>query len=1106
MTPTTGIIRIWEELGLRRISWDRKDEWSVVKSYNIGPASIHIAVNIGSGEYRYFIDEPPLSDDVRRLLVDVLSAMILGPLEERSPEEMLVERASEDPHLERLLEKEMGSAIYYLRRALSGYGPFYPLLQDSLIEEVAVEGPGIPVAVFHRIRGGGWMDTNLTLNEGELDSLVQSIARKIGRHLSIATPFAEGLTPEGHRAALTFSREVSRRGSSIVLRKYPQKPFTIIDLIRANTISALEAAYLWVLVENKAFILIIGGMASGKSLIGSELVLVKINRASRLLTIEHLWNELARRGRKIQELGNMEYIEVGSTDLEVLTLTPEAVRWVKPKYLIRHKVREKLYRIKTRTGREIHVTRDHSLLVWSVGENGDKFKVTVRTIRPLELKTKQHYLPYLRKLSIENKRTAIDAWLASPDLGYLAGFLVAEAPCGSYVFEQGKDAILEKVLGILEKHGIPHTVTPYDKGKLHVVRVMINPSSGKLIKMLEAGKWGCGKRIPDVFWSMDEESRYAFLAGVIDGDGRVDGGRYIIKIATTSRELAYGFLYAFASVGVHAYIRERRIKKYPNRVYYHVLIPISINRDGLRRIIKHLSDAKRKQIEEAMEKSRGHHSETDVIPPDVAYAISSLLKRKEHGRNIKNDWDARPYSYKDKNTSFYRMKQGLGGKLYDLIPRGVGFDRVEEIGEVEYDGYVYDIEVPETQNFEANGIFVHNTSMLQAIATLIPPNERVVTLEDTPELNLPHRHWDPLITRFSYTRETSLNIGLEQLAKFALRRRSEYLIIGEVRGSEARILAQAAATGQGSMCLPYDERILVRIKGRAAAMPIGMMVRDIVLKGVRPEVLTYSGGRYSWKPIKRFLIVPGPNRWIELKLTSGRRLKVTPDHLIPVEDSGKIRLTRASNIVEGTHVLSAGKHDVGRAVKNGWAEGAYSIDTVLSINPSISAEPAFDIEVEENHLFIHESLLITHNCTFHADSVESAIVRLSSHPIGLGEAFLSLIWSVITMRRARVKDRGMARRASSIDEVTPEVKTRNIFSWMPSEDKHIPEEPEDVVKRSYRLRMVAGLLGVSEQDVVEELARRKEFLEILVRGGASDYRDVARAVAGYYMRGGAWGS
>lgn len=174
---------------------------------------------------------------------------------------------------------------YYLEKARSGYGPIYPLAVDPNIEEVAVEGPGRPVAVIHRSVPGVWVTVDLELGEEEADGLVMSLARKAGRSISIAVPMAEGLTQEGYRIAATLGREVSRFGSSVVLRKYPEKPVTIADLVRTGTLSPLMAAYLWILVEAQSFILVTGGMGAGKTTLLQSIANL-IPPFHRVLTIE----------------------------------------------------------------------------------------------------------------------------------------------------------------------------------------------------------------------------------------------------------------------------------------------------------------------------------------------------------------------------------------------------------------------------------------------------------------------------------------------------------------------------------------------------------------------------------------------------------------------------------------------------------------------------------------------------------------------------------------------------------------------------------------------------------------------------------------------------
>ncbi|MEM1873421.1 MAG: type II/IV secretion system ATPase subunit [Acidilobaceae archaeon] len=192
---------------------------------------------------------------------------------------------------------------YYMRKALSGYDKLYPLVIDNNVEEIAVEGAGKSVLVVSKLFPAIWIEVDMVLSESELDSLVLKLGRKIGRSVSLTVPYAEGLTPEGYRVAITFKREVSRAGSSIVLRKYPEKPVTMADLIASRTLSPLMASYLWMLLEAQSFIIIAGGMGAGKTTL-LQALLTLIPPFSRVVTIEdtpelnlswHYWDALVTR-------------------------------------------------------------------------------------------------------------------------------------------------------------------------------------------------------------------------------------------------------------------------------------------------------------------------------------------------------------------------------------------------------------------------------------------------------------------------------------------------------------------------------------------------------------------------------------------------------------------------------------------------------------------------------------------------------------------------------------------------------------------------------------------------------------------------------------------
>ncbi len=103
------------------------------------------------------------------------------------------------------------------------------------------------------------------------------------------------------------------------------------------------------------------------------------------------------------------------------------------------------------------------------------------------------------------------------------------------------------------------------------------------------------------------------------------------------------------------------------------------------------------------------------------------------------------------------------------------------------------------------------TTTLNAIATFIRPEAKIVTIEEVPELNLPHENWVPLVARLS-TDPWARSVDLFDLLKSALRMRPDYIIVGEVRGEEAFTLFQAIATGHAGMCTMHAENADYAVK------------------------------------------------------------------------------------------------------------------------------------------------------------------------------------------------------------------------------------------------------------------------------------------------------
>jgi flagellar protein FlaI len=94
----------------------------------------------------------------------------------------------------------------------------------------------------------------------------------------------------------------------------------------------------------------------------------------------------------------------------------------------------------------------------------------------------------------------------------------------------------------------------------------------------------------------------------------------------------------------------------------------------------------------------------------------------------------------------------------------------------------------------AGGTGCGKTTTLNAATTFVPSRERIISIEDTAELQLPHRHWIRMETRPPNI-EGKGEITMDDLVKNALRMRPDRLIVGEVRGPEARTMFTAMNTG-----------------------------------------------------------------------------------------------------------------------------------------------------------------------------------------------------------------------------------------------------------------------------------------------------------------------
>jgi flagellar protein FlaI len=113
------------------------------------------------------------------------------------------------------------------------------------------------------------------------------------------------------------------------------------------------------------------------------------------------------------------------------------------------------------------------------------------------------------------------------------------------------------------------------------------------------------------------------------------------------------------------------------------------------------------------------------------------------------------------------------------------------------------------------------TTSLNALTTFIHPNAKIVSIEDTPELQVPHKNWIREVVSTNKEGEVS-GVTMFDLLKAALRQRPNEIIVGEIRGPEGAIAFQAMQTGHSVMATFHAasvERLIQRLTGNPINVP-----------------------------------------------------------------------------------------------------------------------------------------------------------------------------------------------------------------------------------------------------------------------------------------------
>jgi type IV secretory pathway ATPase VirB11/archaellum biosynthesis ATPase/intein/homing endonuclease len=196
------------------------------------------------------------------------------------------------------------------------------------------------------------------------------------------------------------------------------------------------------------------------------------------------------------------------------------------------------------------------------------------------------------------------------------------------------------------------------------------------------------------------------------------------------------------------------------------------------------------------------------------------------------------------------------------------------------------------------GTATGKTSFLNTLCMFIQPEAKIVSIEDTRELRIPHEHWIPSLARVGFgipmpTGEKYGEVTLYDLLKESFRQNPDYVVVGETRGKEAYVMFQGMAS------IPGWEKVAVLNDGHLKRVPIEELEP-------KKNYLTLTIDPISEKvkilPVKA-KIKHAPRTLLYKVITkSGREVVTTPDHSVFTYD-GKIKPIRVGELKVGNKVV-----------------------------------------------------------------------------------------------------------------------------------------------------------------------------------------------------------
>jgi flagellar protein FlaI len=391
------------------------------------------------------------------------------------------------------------------------------------------------------------------------------------------------------------------------------------------------------------------------------------------------------------------------------------------------------------------------------------------------------------------------------------------------------------------------------------------------------------------------------------------------------------------------------------------------------------------------------------------------------------------------------------------------------------------------------------TTLLNVLSLFSMYNERIITIEDTPELQIPHKHVIKMVTRPARPGMPEYEITMDDLIKNALRMRPDRIFVGEVRGEEARSLLVAMNTGHDG-ALISNENILLS-DGEES---IGKFVDDYFNDNRK---IHKEHNNFEWINVEdEEIYIKSFNKSsieIEEKLVSRVWRKRYKGTLIKIKtDSDEIILTHDHPVyIKGSKDDNIIFEVNAEMVKEGNFIGMYEKGIIWENVEKVEYIKyngyIYDLTVNDNHTYIASNFLVS-NCsgTLHANSCDEAILRLKSPPMNVPEVMLKALNFIINQQRVKRGGKTVRRILEVMEIVRGGSETGGIAKTTLYEYNGIKDALE---KKSICMweEEVCEMAGITRDELLRDRENRKRVLAYLYKNNIRKLEDVARFIMAY---------